>query len=80
MVRQGVPSVHQEVGPQVGEPGQPALLGVLARGHVQVGDVQDAYRRFADRQHGQGGLAQRPAVELDTGGIGRPSDGQCGGS
>ena len=64
-----VPGVDDEVGLELGQAGDEALLGALPGPQVQIGDVQHAQRAGAGRQDGQRGVAQREPVPLDDRGV-----------
>ncbi|GAB3869049.1 hypothetical protein GCM10029964_000630 [Kibdelosporangium lantanae] len=52
-MRQVVAGVHDQVGFELVQLGYPALLGALAREHVDVRDVQDPQRPGAFRSTGR---------------------------
>ena len=81
-MREVVAGDHDQVGVGGGELGDPALLAVLTRGEVQVGQVQHAQRLGLGREHGYVEAAQREHVALDQRGVrerGGAEDGGTGG-
>ena len=74
-VRPVVAGVDHEVRLEVGQAAHPGDLVVLARGQVQVGQVQHAQRPLAGRQHRHGEPAQRERVRLGQ----RPGESGPGG-